>query len=236
MDCKKFWLEKPTFQRGKWELSSPSYGSGLKEIWLNPDVSHQNGWSTKWIQWNRVSWWRKCLLCNAIKAGPSGWPWRWTCNLWWLRGLFALNPLGVAKLRLESREISISLWKKHDVETDIRQKRSEFLLLGKEKWMVYCERVFCLCQRELEGLKMFSLENEKTKDYFSLLFQSQKEEIEGGYTQTKKKLKTIEVVFICSKRSTGFWYCERYQGPEGTSGARTVIKTCSVFSFFEDFF
>ena len=29
---------------------------------------------------------------------------------------------GVAKLRLESREISISLWKKQDVETDIRQK------------------------------------------------------------------------------------------------------------------
>ena len=108
----------------------------------------------------------------------------------------------MAKLRLESREISISLWKKHDVETDIRQKRSKFLLLGKEKWMVYCERVFCLCQRGLEGLKMFSLENEKTKDYFFLLFQSQKEEIEGG--TPKQKLKTIEVVFIYSKRSTGF--------------------------------
>ena len=68
--------------------------------------------------------------------------------------------------------------------------------------MVYCERVFCLCQRGLEGLKMFSLENEKTKDYFFLLFQSQKEEIEGG--TPKQKLKTIEVVFIYSKRSTGF--------------------------------
>ena len=49
---------------------------------------------------------------------------------------------------------------------------------------------------------MFSLENEKTKDYFFLLFQSQKEEIEGG--TPKQKLKTIEVVFIYSKRSTGF--------------------------------
>ena len=64
-------------------------------------------------------------------------------------------------------------------ETDIRQKRSMFLLLGKEKWMVYCEPFFCLCPGGLEGLKMFSLENEKTKDYFFLLFQSQKEEIEG---------------------------------------------------------
>ena len=42
--------------------------------------------------------------------------------------------------------------------------------------------------------QMFSLENEKTKDYFFLLFQSQKEEIEGG--TPKQKLKTIEVVFI----------------------------------------
>ena len=46
----------------------------------------------------------------------------------------------------------------------------------------------------LEGLKMFSLENEKTKDYFLLLFQSQKEEIEGD--TPKQKLKTIEVVFM----------------------------------------
>ena len=46
----------------------------------------------------------------------------------------------------------------------------------------------------MEGLKMFSLENEKTKDYFFLLFQSQKEEIEGG--TPKQKLKTIEVVFV----------------------------------------
>ena len=88
-------------------------------------------------------------------------------------------PKGVAKLRLESREISISLWKKHDVETDIRQKRSKFLLLGKEKWMVYCERVFCLCQRGLEGLKMFSLENEKTKDYFFCFSKAKKRRLKG---------------------------------------------------------
>ena len=31
------------FQSGKGKLSSPSYGSGLKEIWLNPDASYQNG-------------------------------------------------------------------------------------------------------------------------------------------------------------------------------------------------
>ena len=49
MDCRKFWLEKPTFQRGKWKLSSPSYGSGLKEIWLNPDVSQP-----KWLIVNKV--------------------------------------------------------------------------------------------------------------------------------------------------------------------------------------
>ena len=58
---------------------------------------------------------------------------------------------------------------------------------------------------------MFSLENEKTKDYFFLLLQSQKEEIEGG--TPKQKLKTIEVVFVLTrktllnidtKRSTGF--------------------------------
>ena len=74
----------------------------------------------------------------------------------------------------------------------------------------------------MEGLKMFSLENEKTKDYFFLLFQSQKEEIEGD--TPKQKLKTIEVVFVYSKRSTGFWYCEGCQGPEGTIGAQAVIE------------
>ena len=42
-----------------------------------------------------------------------------------------------------------------------------------------------LMPKGLEGLKMFSLENEKTKDYFFCFFQSQKEEIEGGYTQAK---------------------------------------------------
>ena len=43
----------------------------------------------------------------------------------------------------------------------------------------------------VKGLKGFSLENEKTKDYFF-------------FGHTKQKLKTIEVVFIYSKRSTGF--------------------------------
>ena len=90
-------------------------------------------------------------------------------------------PKGVAKLRLESREISISLWKKHDVETDIRQKRSEFLLLGKEKWMVYCERLFCLCQRSWKVSKCFLLRMRKPRITFFLLFWSQKEKgkIEG---------------------------------------------------------
>ena len=32
MDCKSFGWESQPFQSGKWKLSSPSYGSGLKEI------------------------------------------------------------------------------------------------------------------------------------------------------------------------------------------------------------
>ena len=38
MDCRSR-LEKPTFQSGRRKPSSPSYGSGLKEIWLNPGTS-----------------------------------------------------------------------------------------------------------------------------------------------------------------------------------------------------
>ena len=57
----------------------------------------------------------------------------------------------------------------------------------------------------LEDLKMFSLENEKTKDYAFFCFSEAKKKkgrLKGG--TPKQKLKTIEVVFMYSKRSTGF--------------------------------
>ena len=72
------------------------------------------------------------------------------------------------------------------------------------------------------------------KGLLFLLFQSQKEEIEGG--TPKQKLKTIEVVFIYSKRSTGFWYCERYQSPEKTSGIPNCDQNLFSFLLFQIFF
>ena len=73
LDChglQKFGWKSQPFQSGRRKPSSPSYGSGQK-TWLNPGVywtKMANG-QQKWIQWNRVSWWRKCLLCNAIRLG-----------------------------------------------------------------------------------------------------------------------------------------------------------------------
>ena len=51
----------------------------------------------------------------------------------------------------------------------------------------------------------------------------------------KQKLKTIEVVFIYSKRSTGFWYCERFQGPGKTSGTKNCDQNLFSFLLFKYF-
>ena len=142
-------------------------------------------------------------------------------------------PQGVAKLRLGSREISISPWKKLKCLklTSYSKDHTFTFWEGKVDGLLW--RVFCLCQKGWRVSKCFLLRMRKPRITFFCFFQSQKEEIEGD--TPKQKLKTIEVVFIYSKRSTGFWYCEGCQSPEGTSGTRTVIKTCSVFSFFEYF-
>ena len=68
---------------------------------------------------------------------------------------------------------------------------SYFYFLGRKSGLFTVNGLFCLMPKGMEGLKMFSLENEKTKDYFF-------------FGHTKRKLKTIEVGFIYSKRSAGF--------------------------------
>ena len=132
----KIWLEKPTFRRGKWKLSSPSYGSGLEKTWLNPDVhwTKMANRQQKWIQWN---WFlmKKVLALQCQEAEPSGWPWKWTFNLWWWRGLLwgCLNPLRGGKVEAGKqgnkyfpveKSLNASGW--HPTVKII------FLLLGKE--------------------------------------------------------------------------------------------------------
>ena len=43
---------------------------------------------------------KKVFALQCQKAEPSGWPWKWTCNLWWWRGLFweCLIPLRGGKV------------------------------------------------------------------------------------------------------------------------------------------
>ena len=75
----KVWLEKPTFRSGKWKLSSPSYGSGLRDLIKSWCLLNQNGQST-----TKVDSMKPCFLMKKVfalqchKAGPSGWPWKWT--------------------------------------------------------------------------------------------------------------------------------------------------------------
>ena len=129
----------------------------------------------------------------------------------------------MAKLRLKSREISISLWKK--LKCLKLTSYSEDHISSSWEGIVDCllwTGSFALYLRDGGSQREFSLEVEKSKLYFF-------------FGHTKQKLKTIEVVFIYSKRSTGFWYCERCQGPEKTIGTQTVIKTYSVF-FFSNIF
>ena len=55
------------------------------------------------------------------------------------------------------------------------------------------------------------------------------------FGHTKQKLKTIEVVFIYSKRSTGFWYCEKFQSPGKTSGTKNCDQNLFSFLLFKYF-
>ena len=99
--------------------------------------------------------------------------------------------------------------------------------------MVYCERVFCLCQKGWKVSKCFLLRMRKPRITF-LLFPKPKRGDWGG--TPKQKLKTIEVVFVYSKRSTGIWYCEKFQRPGKTSGTRNCDQNYSVFPSFKYFF
>ena len=131
-------------------------------------------------------------------------------------------PWGVAKLRLESREISISPWKKLKCLRLTSYTKYFFFFLGRKSGLLTVNGLFCLIPKGWRVSKgVFS----RSWEIKALLF----------FGHTKQKLKTIEVVFIYSKRSTGFWYCERCQGPEKTSGTQTVIKIYFVF-FFSNIF
>ena len=170
-----------------------------------------------------------------FKVGPNGWLWKWTCNLWWWRGLLwgCLNPLRGGQVKAGKQGNKYfpveKAWCRNRHPT--KEIKVSAPWEGKVDGLLWT--CLLLMPERLEGLKMFSLENEKTKDYFFLLFQSQKEEIEVG--TPKQKLKTIEVVFVYSKRSTGIWYCEKFQRPGKTSGTKNCDQNYSVFSFFKYF-
>ena len=117
-------------------------------------------------------------------------------------------------------------------------------------WEGIVDRLLWTClflmPKGLEGLKMFSLENEKTKDYAFFAFLKLKREREDwkGYTQTKTEnnWSTIDYAcvlflwkFIYSKRSTGFWYCEKSQGPGRTSGIKNCDQNLVSFLLFKYF-
>ena len=166
---------------------------------------------------------KKVLALQCQGAGPSGWPWKWTCNLWWLGGFFfCLIPLRGGKVEARKQGNKYFLMEKAWCLKPTSDSRDHISSSweGIVDWLLWMGS-FALYQKGWRVSKCFLLRMRRQRITF--------------FGHTKQKLKTIEVVFIYSKRSTGFWYCERCQGPEKTNGTQTVIKTCSVF-FFSNIF
>ena len=96
MDCKS-WLEKPTIPKWKGktiltQLQKWSQKDLIKSWWLLTKMANRQ---QKWIQWNWFLMRKSARFAMPFKVGPNGWPWKWTFNLWWWRGLLwgCLNPL-----------------------------------------------------------------------------------------------------------------------------------------------
>ena len=98
---------------------------------------------------------------------------------------------GRPKLRLESREISISPWKKLKCLRLTSYTKDFFFFLGRKSGLFTVNGLLCLIPKGWRVSKRVFLEVEKSKLYFF-------------FGHTKQKLKTIKVVFIYYKRSTGF--------------------------------
>ena len=121
-----------------------------------------------------------------------------------------------------------------------------FLFLGKEKWIGYCERVFFLCQEGWRVSKCFLLRMRKPRItlFFAFLKLKREREYWKGYTQTKTENNWSTINYACvlflwkfiySKRSTGFWYCEKFQGPGKTSGTKNCDQNLFSFLLFQIF-
>ena len=108
------------------------------------------------------------------------------------------------------------------------KKDQSFYSLGRKSGWFTVNVSFSYASEAGRSQNVFSWEWENQ----GLLFFAFPKPKRGDWRGTpKQKLKTIEVVFIYSKRSTGFWYCEKFQGPGRISGTKNCDQNLSVFFF-----